>query len=255
MSTPFDRVPAGSGLHPVMMVAIAARDLAASVAFYRTLFGWQAHAVSPDIAVVSLPQGPAVVLRADAPEGFQGMVPFIRVDDVAATIASVVAAGATIETAPWSAPMGGTLARIADPSGTLYGLVDAALPPGLARMPMPFGANPRPPAGTICSLEMYARDSASAAGFFGVHFGWGTVETIPQYLAFDPGAGVPGVFQSHTPGLPAVAYVYVGDATATLARAEAAGGQRIGEPMALPGLGTFGYFKDACGTTMGLIAP
>jgi predicted enzyme related to lactoylglutathione lyase len=78
---------------------------------------------------------------------------------------------------------------------------------------------------------------------------------MPQYIAFDPGTGVGGVFQSHTPALPAVAYVYAADVAAKLAEIEAAGGRRLGEPMRMPGAGCFGYFQDPSGTSMGLIGP
>lgn len=255
MSNDITPVPAGSGRHPVVMIAISANGLAASAAFYSALFGWQTHAVTAEVTGAMVPAGPNVSLRANTPAGFPGVVPFIRVDDVEATLDQVVAAGGSIERAPWVVPMAGTLARFADPSGTLYGLIGAPLPAPLPRMPMPFGSNPKPPIGAVCSLEMYSRSGALAAQFFGSLFGWGTLETMPQYLAFDPGAGAPGVFQSHTPSLPAVAYIYVADAAAKLAEIDAAGGARIGNAMSVPGLGTFGYFKDVCGTTMGLIGP
>ncbi len=255
MSDAMNHVPAGSGRHPVVMVAVAANDLAASAAFYSRVFSWQTLPASPEIVVAMAPAGPAVSLRANTPEGFPGVVPFIRVDDVAAILDKVTAAGGAIERGPWTIPMAGKLARFKDSSGTIYGLIEAPIPVGMPRMPMPFGSNPRPPFGTVCSLEMHAADGVAAATFFGQVFGWGALETMPQYMAFDAGAGVPGVFQSHTPSLPAVAYIHVNDAAATLAEIESAGGQRLGDAMSVPGLGTFGYFKDACGTTMGLIAP
>lgn len=255
MSKDINQVPAGDGRHPVVMIAIASVDLAASSAFYGSLFGWHTHPVTAEVTGAMVPAGPNVSFRAPTPAGFPGVVPFIRVDDVEATLRALVAAGGTIERLPWSVPMAGTLARFADPSGTIYGLVGAALPAPIARMPMPFGSNPKPPVGALCSLEMYAASGARAAEFFGRQFGWGTLETMPQYMAFDPGAGAPGIFQSHTPSLPAVAYIYVADAAAKLNEIEAAGGQRIGDAMRIPGMGTFAYFKDVAGTTMGLIGP
>ena len=119
---------------------------------------------------------------------------------------------------------------------------------------MPFGVNPKPAAGSICSLEMYASSDASPT-FFHEHFGWGTLPTMPPYVAFDPGAGIGGVFQSHTPALPAVAYIYMQDVPSTLTAIEAAGGTRLGDAMSMPGMGTFGYFKDPSGSSMGLIGP
>jgi len=151
--------------------------------------------------------------------------------------------------------MVGKLARFKDVSGTMYGLMEALAPGDMPRMPMPLGSHPKPPAGAICSLEMYAADGAETARFFGELFGWGTLATMPQYTAFDPGAGIGGVFQSHTPATPAVAYIYAADVGAKLTEIDAAGGKRMGEPMRIPGMGCFGYFKDPSGTAMGLIGP
>ena len=251
MSLP--NVPVGTGEHPIIMVVISANDMAASTRFYAALFGWQMHVMSPELTAAIPPAGPSISLRANVPAGFPSSVPYLGVPDVAAALEGVVAAGGCVERAAWSVPMVGQLARFKDSSGTIYGLTNALAPAALPRLPMPFGANPKPPVGTICSLEMYAADGAAAAGFFGTQFGWGTVETMPQYMAFDPGAGLGGVFQSHTPGTPAVAYIYVADVAAKLAEIEAAGGARMGNPMPIPGMACFGYFKDPSGSSMGLI--
>src|SRR5207248_1860493 len=104
-------------------------------------------------------------------------------------------------------------------------------------------------------LEMYAADGAAAARFFGELFGWGTLATMPQYLAFDTGSGVGGIFQSHTPSMPALAYLYTTDVAAKLTEIEQSGGKRMGEPMRMPGVGCFGYFQDPSQTSMGLIGP
>ena len=246
--------PAGSGKHPIQLVVVAARDLAASAAFYARVFGWQAHPVSTEVTAVIAPAGPNVTLRSGVPDGFPGLVPFIAVPDVAAALQQAVAAGGAIEKATWQMPMVGSLARFTDPSGTVYGLISAA-PGSLPRVPMPIGANPRPPAGTVCSLEMYASDGTAAARFFGDLFDWGTRETMPQFMAFDPGAGITGVFQSHTPAHPAVAYIYVADVAAALKQVDESGGKRTADPMPVPGYGCFGYFTDPSGTHMGLLGP
>ena len=91
----------------------------------------------------------------------------------------------------------------------------------------------------------------AAGAFFGAQFGWGAAATMPHYVGFDPGVGIGGVFQSHTPVSPAVAYVYVADVSATLTAIDAAGGKRMGEPMTMPGMACFGYFSDPSGTMMG----
>ena len=255
MSNAMPVVPAGNGEHPISLVVISANNLVASTTFYSTLFGWHTQPLSAELTAVVAPAGPTAALRANIPEGFPGMVPFIGVPDVDAALARVVSAGATVERATWTVPMVGKLARFRDPSGTIYGLAQNVVPGAVPPMPWPFGSNPKPPAGTICSVEMYAADGEEAARFFSGLFGWGTLATMPKYMAFDAGAGIVGVFQSHTPALPAVAYIYVDDVATKLTEIDAAGGKRLGAPMPMPGMGCFGYFTDPSGTSMGLIGP
>lgn len=249
------QTPSGNGRHPIVLVVFAANDLAASTAFYRSVFGWQLQPVSPELTAIVAPAGAAAALRANVPAGFPGTVPYIRVDNVEQALARITAGGASVERAPWQLPMVGTLARFHDPGGTLYGLTDTLPPAPLQPMPIPLGSNPKPPAGALCSLEMFARDGAATAAFFAEQFGWGTQPTMPQYVAWHPGAGAGGVFQSHTPSLPAVAYVYAADVDATMHVIEREGGKRIGDPGRVPGAGCFGYFTDPSGTTVGLIGP
>jgi predicted enzyme related to lactoylglutathione lyase len=248
------QAPVGSGAHPVSLVVISANNLAASSEFYKAIFGWQIMPMSAELMAVVTQGGPSAALRANIPEGFPGVVPYIGVKDVNATLDRVVAPGGAIERASWKMPMMGTMARFKDVSGTIYGLTDAMIAGGAPRVPMPFGDNPKPPAGAICSLEMYSTGDATPT-FFGDLFGWGTLPTMPPYVAFDPGAGIGGVFQSHTPALPAVAYIYADDVKAKLSAIDAAGGARLGDAMSMPGMGTFGYFKDPSGTSMGMIGP
>jgi predicted enzyme related to lactoylglutathione lyase len=254
MGTALPAIPAGSGQHPVVLVVIAAGDLARTTAFYRDVFGWPSMVMGPDLAAGTPSSGPGVAFRANQPEGAQAAVPMLHVPDVADTLARLVAAGATLDRSPFSLPGVGTMARVRDPSGTVWGLTDSgtASPPPV---PMPFGDNPRPPAHSICSLEMYATPDDTTPAWFATHFGWGVAPTMPQFIGFDPGAGIGGVFQSHTPAAPVMVYVYVDDVAATLAAIEAAGGRRLADPMAMPGMGTFGYFTDVSGTAMGLIGP
>lgn len=249
------QVPRGSGEHPITLVVVTANNLAASSTFYSKLFGWQVQPMSAELAGAITPGGLPAGLRSNVPGGFPGMVPYIGVRDVDAMLSRVVAAGGTIERAARKLPGIGKLALFKDPTGTIYGLTDALPPGGLPHVPMPLGPNPKPPEGAICSVEMYAADRAAAARFFGQFFGWGTLETMPQYMAFNPGAGVGGVFQSHTPTLPAVAYIYTTDVEGKLAEIEGAGCQRLGEAMRMPGVACFGYFQDPSGTSMGLIGP
>lgn len=254
MAFTMPEVPRGSGDHPVAMIVLSAND-AASVAFYSKVFGWQMSKMSAELTAFVAPDGPSGALRSKVPDGFPGMVPYIAVPDVDVALDKVVAGGGAVEKAAWTVPGVGKLARFKDPGGTIYGLTDAMMAGAMPRIPMPVGSNPKPPAGAICHLEMYAADGPASAAFFRDLFGWGTLPTMPQYIAFDPGAGVCGIFQSHTPAMPAVAYICTTDVAAKLAEIEAAGGKRTGEPMRMPGVACFGYFEDPSNTGMGLIGP
>lgn len=248
-------VPAGSGAHPIPLVVISANRLAESTAFYTTVFGWQAMPMSKELIAMTVPSGPSVTLRTNVPSGFPGIVPYIGVPHVGDALARATAAGASVERAPWKIPGIGEMARFKDQSGTIYGLTSSTAMGAMAHVPMPFGTNPKPAASTICSLEMYAADGVTTAQFFGEQFGWGSLATMAHYMAFDPGAGVGGVFQSHTPATPALAYVYVADVSTMLTAIDAAGGKRMADAMPMPGMGCFGYFTDPSGTAMGLIGP
>lgn len=255
MSMQLPKVPQGNGDHPFPMIVLSAKEMAASTGFYSKVFEWQGYPISSTLTSVAIPSGPSVTLRSDLPDGFPTMIPFLFASDLPATLQKVEAAGGSIETEPWNAPMAGQLARFKDPSGTIYGLINSIPPGPMTHVPMPFGANPKPPANTICSMEMYAASGEAAARFFGDLFGWGTLETMPGYMAFDPGAGIGGVFQSHTPTMPAVPYIYVTDVKAKLADIAAAGGTPTSDAMDMPGMGCFGYFTDPSGAHMGLIGP
>jgi predicted enzyme related to lactoylglutathione lyase len=246
--------PRGSGAHPVALTVISSRDLAKSRDFYERLFGWRMTPLSAEVCAAGTPAEQAVALRTNNPESFPGMVPFLFAPDVDKALAAAVAVGAVVEKPKWKVPMVGEMARFTAPGGTIYGFVNAKEMRPKEPLPVPLGPGRKAPPGTICSLELYAGDFAQTAKFFGL-FGWGTLETMPSYMAFDTGAGVAGIFQSHTPTLPAVAYVACTDVGTKLNEIEKAGGKRMGEPMSMPEMGTFGYFEDPTGTPGGLIGP
>jgi len=245
----------GTGAFPITLVVITATDLVASGNFYSQVFGWHVQQMSAELSGAMTPSGPMAALRTGVPQGGPGMIPFIACTDVEATLGRAVAAGGAVDKPAWVVLNAGQRARFSDPSGTVYGLHDSLSPRAMPRIPTPLGPGPKPPANSICSLEMYAADRAAAGTFFGDVFGWATQQVIPEFLSFDPGKSVGGVFQSHTPANSAVAYIYSDSVGATLTAIEAAGGKRMGDAMEMPGMGCFGYFADPAGTMMGLIGP
>lgn len=239
--------------HSIPVVVLSARRLAASSEFYAQVFGWKVRRETDEIAVVLARAGPTIALRHYRVDDEPTVLPFIQVDDAEDALARVVAGGAKVSRTPYDVPLAGRIARFADPSGTIYGLTSANPPGAVPSVPMPVGANPRPLEGTICNVELYARDLVATARLFHEQFGWEAIPTTPHYTSFDPGAGISGIWQSHTPVPSALPYIYVADVAATLAAIDAAGGRHHGEAVAVPGMATFGYFTDPSGTPMGLM--
>src|SRR5207244_9087149 len=89
------KVPRGSGEHPIALVVVSAKDLAAASEFYSQLFGWQVHPMSAELAGAGAPAGPTAALRSNVPPGSPRVVPSIAVPDVDAVLARGVAAGGT----------------------------------------------------------------------------------------------------------------------------------------------------------------
>lgn len=251
------QVQPGNATHPFCWIDIQARNMEASQKFYSELFGWSIMAFGPDYAMFTPPAGLMGALTAkpeDLEQTKQGSTPYMYTPSFDADIAALREQGLTFVQEP-SKVSGANVAVFLDPAGTQYGLIDTAPQLPIPHLPPIFGGPDHPPSGTLWSLELYGGDFAAAQALFGELFGWGTLETMPQYMAFDPGAGIGGVFQSHTAILPSMPYVWVDDVPATLARVEELGGKVEGEPVAVPGMGTFGYFNDPSGTAMGLIGP
>jgi predicted enzyme related to lactoylglutathione lyase len=248
------QVPAGKAQHPICWLEIVTADVTKSQAFYSELFGWRIEAMG-DFVMFFPADGVCGNFKTDAEPGTQGSIPHIYADDMPAVLEAVVARGGEIAEPLRMLGEKEATAMFRDASGTLYGLVNAAPQLPVPHFPQIFGPEPKPPAGSVCSLELYGGDFAATRELFGNCFGWGLLDTMPQYLMFDPGAGIGGVFQSHTAVTKSVAYIWVEDVGATLTAIEAAGGKRMSEPMSVPGYGTFGYFFDPAGTAMGLIGP
>jgi predicted enzyme related to lactoylglutathione lyase len=247
-------IPNGSGEHPLCWIEIAASDVAASREFYSKVFGWQMFDESLEYQMFMPAAGPGGAIVPAGPERVQGTVPFIYGADLPALVAEIEAHGGTLVQQLTDVPPALT-AEFLDQAGTRFGLVNMAPQLPVPHIPTVFGDAPKPPTGTICSIELYGGDLAVAREFFGGVLGWGVLDTMPQYMGFNPGAGIGGVFQAHTAVAKSMPYIWVEDVNQSLADIEAAGGKRMGDPMALPGFGTFGYFTDPCGTAMGLLGP
>ncbi len=109
----------------------------------------------------------------------------------------------------------------------------------------------------VVHFEIGCRDKARTEEFFGKLFGWKITASGPASM-IDTGAegGINGHITSlgHEPHHYATFYVQVDDIPAYLAKAESLGGKTIVPPVTIP-TGTFAWFADPDGTTIGLWTP
>jgi predicted enzyme related to lactoylglutathione lyase len=115
-------MPDGFGNGRLTYIQIPALDALASAAFYRDVFGWQNHggdAQHTGFADATGDMIGAFVTEWEPRE--PGVIPYISVDDVEATLERVTASGGTIHTAAY--PEGDlTVARFTDPAGNVIGI-------------------------------------------------------------------------------------------------------------------------------------
>ena len=250
------RMPVGSGEHWVSWLEFNTADMQASADFFSAVFGWEIMPFMDNYSMwmPSMDKGVLGCGLAQG-EGFgqQGLF-YIYAPDIDAKLAEIEAAGGT--TVMPRMPIADGMPNFAvymDVSGVLVGLVDQAMPAEPVSYPMGQGASGVP--GQFCAIEVYNSDEASTSRFYRELFGWDTQHTMDQYMAWNSGAGIAGVFQSHTPDLPVMAYIWSDDVQATLDAVTAAGGTTFGDAMAMEGMGNFGYFTDPGGLVLGLIGP
>ena len=121
----------------------------------------------------------------------------------------------------------------------------------------------------VVHFEMPYDDGARAAAFYSQAFGWNVEETGPDmgnYIVLgttpvenrrpvQPGAINGGIYPRQA-GAPAPGVcVACDDVNAAMERVAAAGGTVNGEPMEIPGVGTYVTFSDTEGNTLSLLQP
>jgi predicted enzyme related to lactoylglutathione lyase len=111
--------------NPVVHFEVLGKDAAALQAFYGRVFDWELNPVMPTYAMVStkieggIPGGVGAT-----PDGSEGHVTFyVGVDDLAAALEQIEAAGGRTIQPPMDVPEGPSIALFADPEGHVIGLV------------------------------------------------------------------------------------------------------------------------------------
>lgn len=124
----------------------------------------------------------------------------------------------------------------------------------------------------VVHFEMPYDDAQRLAKFYKGAFGWkmkglgeqmgnymlaGTGETSADGMVKKPGMINGGFFQkkSDAPGQQTSVVIAVKDIVRSMDRVTAGGGTVLGEPMDIPGIGTFVSFKDTEGNQVGMLQP
>jgi len=250
------QMPVGTGEHWVSWLEFNTTDLGATSDFLHTVFGWEVVPYMDNYAmwmpsIDSGVLGCGIAVNADMP---QQSAFYIYTSDIDAKLAQIEAAGGSTMLAKMPIAEGmPNIAMFIDPSGVIVGLVDAALPAEPVANPIGPGASGTP--GQFCGLEVYNSNTSGVDMFYKGLFGWASKPTMESYMDFNPGSGIAGVFQSHTPDAKVMAYIWSDDVQATLNAITAAGGTTFGDAIAMEGMATFGYFTEPGGVVLGLIGP
>lgn len=109
----------------------------------------------------------------------------------------------------------------------------------------------------VVHFEIGCRDSAKTSAFFSNLFGW-NMQTMGPATMIETGAGsgIQGHISSlgHEPFHYTTFYVEVDDVHSYLEKVAALGGKTLVPPVEIPS-GTFGWFADLDGNTIGLWKP
>lgn len=239
-------------------VDLSTPDVAASVAFYGELLGWDfTRSVTPmgeyTVAKVGerevagmMEQDPAT---ADSPPVW---TLFFFVEDMDATLVKVKAAGGTVLEAPFDIPDGPRICVVADPTGAMLALLaGGARPEGEYLFTSP---------GAVCWFELLTDDIAAAEAFYTTVFGWvgSTVDVGTRgYTMFTLGgedvAGMKPLPDSVPPAMPSwVTYFAVADCAAAEASAVELGGAVLRAGTEIPE-GTYAILSDLHGANLAVM--
>ncbi len=108
----------------------------------------------------------------------------------------------------------------------------------------------------VVHFEIGCRDKAATAAFYAAAFGW-TIDAGPMgTIATGSNEGIQGHIAAlgHEPHQFTHFYVQVEDVATALAAVEALGGRTLVPPVPIP-TGTFAWFADPEGNTVGLWKP
>jgi predicted enzyme related to lactoylglutathione lyase len=236
-------------------VDVSSRDLPATVAFYKGLFGWDSFEPPGGGGYTMFVQrgkqvaaaGPA--MDPNAPEAW---TTYVSVADVEATDVRVKVAGGSTLAGPFDVMTAGRMAVFMDNVGAVFSVWQAGDHIGAQVVNEP---------NSLSWTELASSDTLKSQEFYEHVFAW-TAETNQMgemsYTEFKvDGRSIAGMMPlgpMHPPGTPPhwLVYFAVADTDATMARTVELGGKALGPAIDLP-IGRFAVLADPRGAVFAVI--
>jgi len=230
------------------------KDLPKAQAFFGELFNWKTHAAGPYtmIAAGEHTIGGYVPTPAGAPAQ-PSWLAHLLVENAAATVAKITAAGGKQLMAPVQMGDKGTYAVVADPLGGAFALWQPAKVEASEYRGTP---------GTFCWNELYTEDPAASVKFYTAIAGMtdkpmdmGPMGTY--HVLESAGHSRGGIMKSPMPGIPQhwLPYVQVASCDESAAKAKRLGADIKVPATSVPGVGRFAVFTDTQGAALGILQP
>jgi predicted enzyme related to lactoylglutathione lyase len=191
-------------------------------------------------------QLPEEAQQAGAPPHW---LPYVKVDDVDATVAKAAELGAVAMVPPQDIPNTGRFAVLGDPHGAVFAIFKS-----LDDQP---GDDDMPAVGGFSWHELATDDLEAAWSFYSELFGWVITDTADMgemgpYRMFSRREGTTtagGIF-NRPPDMPAcwAIYVRVEDVNSSVEKVKELGGQVLNGPMEVPGGDLIAHCLDPQGT-------
>lgn len=232
-------------------IELRTSDLAGSVRFYSTLFGWDAEDQGEQMGHYHLMRlrGRNVAAIAGAPEGIPtGWATYLATEDVDETTRRVRSAGGTVVAEPMSVADAGRLAAYIDPTGAAVSAWQAGTHTGSELVNEP---------NTWLWSDLFTRDLERARSFYREAFDIDSraAEGPMEYTLISVrGRDVGGMMAASEHDVPADVpphwnvYFAVDDVDATVRRVEELGGHTVIAPSDIPGVGRFASVVDPQGS-------
>ncbi|MET7702071.1 VOC family protein [Streptomyces sp. NPDC005485] len=243
-------------------IDVGTSDIDGAISFYGGLFGWQFQSAGPDAGGYGFFQlagkTAAGGMQTTPEQGPPSWTVYFQTPDADATAKAAEQARGSVLMQPMDVMGQGHMAILADRAGAHFGLWQPGRTKGIE-----VAGDP----GSLCWVELYTPDIASAAAFYDSTFGWGTsaapfpggtytcvnpagAEEEDMFGGFVPLADDPAEADSGAYWLP---YFEVEDTDAAVAKAQESGGAVLVPATDMEGVGRMARLADPYGARFAVI--